>query len=113
MSNLPDTLDAKALARLLYKSEKTILRDVSRRPETLPPFTRQGKKPIWITQVFFQWLVEGANAPIKIEICFSTTLASQLNHPPVMLSIAESLMSAVEDRSVGKRVATVSSVKQK
>lgn len=46
MSNIPLTLDARSMARLLspiiYKSMSTILRDITRRPQSLPPFEELG-----------------------------------------------------------------------
>lgn len=67
MSCLPPTLDAKGLAALLYRAESTILRDVSRRAETLPPFIRQGKKPIWITSVVVHWMLARSSEPIDVD----------------------------------------------
>lgn len=92
----PPTLDAKGLAALLYKSEATILRNVTRSPENLPPFLKVGKNTIWITEVVWNWLAGKSSKPItiKIEIGSSTTLVSQTNHPPVMPSLAEMLMAA-------------------
>lgn len=92
----PPTLDAKGLAALLYKSEKTILRDVTRSPENLPPFIKVGKGTIWSTEVVWNWLAGKSSKPItiKIEISSSTTSTSQKNRPPPMPSLAEMLMSA-------------------
>ena len=61
----PKTLNGRALARLLapllFKSEKTIYRDISRRPGTLPPPTRQtGRTKIWVDEDVYRW-VNGGN----------------------------------------------------
>ena len=58
------TLNGRALARLLspllYKSEQTIYRDISRRPHTLPPPSRQtGRTKIWILEDVYRWLAGG------------------------------------------------------
>jgi hypothetical protein len=92
MSYLPPTLDAKALASLLYRSETTIIRDVTRRPHTLPPFIRQGKKPIWITSVVVDWLLARLSEPIDIDP--RSIFATQVAAPPAMPSLAEMMMSA-------------------
>lgn len=62
--SLPITLDAKGLAVLLHKSELTILRDVTRNPENLPPFVKVGKKTIWFTQAVVDWLAGRSSEPI-------------------------------------------------
>lgn len=49
-----DTLDARALARLLapllYLSESTILRDISRKPQSLPAPVQVGGRKIWVVE---------------------------------------------------------------
>ena len=59
--SLPPTLNARSLAKLLapllYKSESTILRDISRNPLSLPPPIRKsGKRKIWDTNEVLAWL---------------------------------------------------------
>lgn len=90
----PPTLDAKGLAALLYKSEKTILRDVTRSPENLPPFIKVGKGTIWITEVVWNWLAGRSSKSLKIEISFTPTSMPPANRPPAIPSIAEMLLSA-------------------
>jgi hypothetical protein len=72
MSKIPLTLDARALARLLspiiYKSVNTILRDITRRPESLPPFEELGKhggKKIYDTQKVIYFYPPGIGAAIR------------------------------------------------
>lgn len=98
--NQPPTLDAKGLAALLYRSEKTILRDVTRSPENFPPFVKVGKKTIWISEVVWNWLAGKSSKPItiKIEIGSSITSASQKNRPPPMPPLAEMIMAATTRR---------------
>lgn len=90
----PPTLDAKGLAALLFKSETTILRDVTRSPENLPPFVKVGKNTIWITEVVWNWLAGKSSKPITIIIEIGSSTTSQKNCPPVMPSLAEMMMSA-------------------
>lgn len=94
----PPTLDAKGLAALLYKSEATILRDVTRSPGSLPPFIKVGKKTIWLTQVVFDWLAGKSSEPVTIKIEIGSSAASQSvglkNRPPAIPSLAEMMMSA-------------------
>lgn len=94
MSCLPPTLDAKALAALLYRAESTIIRDVTRRPHTLPPFIRQGKKPIWITSVVVDWMLARLSEPIDIDP--RSVFSSRAAAPPAMPPLAEMMMSATK-----------------
>lgn len=96
----PPTLDAKGLAALLCKSEATILRNVTRSPENLPPFVKVGKNTIWITEVVWNWLAGKSSKPItiKIEIGSSITSVSQKNRPPPMPPLAEMIMAATTRR---------------
>lgn len=93
----PPTLDAKGLAALLCKSEATILRDVTRNPDNLPPFVKVGKNTIWITEVVWNWLAGKSSKPITIKIEIGSSV-SQKNRPPVMPSLAEMLMAATAGR---------------
>lgn len=97
----PPTLNAKGLAALLCKSEATILRNVTRSPENLPPFVKVGKNTIWITEVVWNWLAGKSSEPvtitIKIEIG-SAASVGQKNRPPAMPSLAEMMMSATAGR---------------
>lgn len=98
MNKLPLTLDALGLAALLHKSEKTILRDVTRdkKHESQPPHIKAGKKPIWLTQVVIAWMEGRSSEPvtIKIEIGAVPSPSPTFFSPPPMRSIADDLMSA-------------------
>ena len=101
MSTLPLTLDAKALARLLspiiYKSESTILRDVSRRPESLPPFEELGGvdgKKIYETQVVIDFYPPGVGASIRraLEREWETKEGKRKGAPPPLQSLVDILL---------------------
>lgn len=82
MNNLPPSLDARALAKLLaplvYKSESTILKDINRRPWTLPPSVMRAGKKIWLKPAVLEWWT-GEKAVI---------------YPPELQSLGAALMSA-------------------
>lgn len=86
LESLPHTLDAEGIAKILYKSVKTILRDISRRPHKLPPFTKVGNKAIWVTSDVFQWLG-----------CSCVEMNIKTNNPPTLKSLSESLLDAAEN----------------
>lgn len=92
MMTLPITLDAKALSALLFKSESSILRDVSRNPKALPPFSKPGKKPIWLSQVVVDWIAGKSNLPVVIKIEFQPPATGAATAPP-RRSLAEDLMA--------------------
>jgi hypothetical protein len=107
MSNPPLTLDAKALARLLspiiYKSENTILRDVSRRPESLPPFEElggPGGKKIFETQVVIDFYPPGIGVAIRRSLerewgdKDEKSKRVSTNRLPPLRTLAEDLMAA-------------------
>lgn len=111
MSNLPLTLDTKALARLLspiiYKSESTLIRDVSRRPESLPPFEElggKGGKKIYETQQVIAFYPPGIGASIRRALerewekkegkIAEISAAKAKPAPPAIQSFAEILMPA-------------------
>lgn len=54
--DIPEILDAAALARILPFSEATIRADVSRRPHLLPPFIKVGTRTVWLRETVLQWL---------------------------------------------------------
>ena len=56
MNNLPPTLDARGLAKLLHISLRTLYRFLKEQPEALPPGKRVGKKWVWATDVALKWL---------------------------------------------------------
>lgn len=87
---LPPTLDAAGLARLLHLSEATVLRDVSRRPNTLPPFIVLKKKKIWITIVVINWLAENSSRPIDVDL-LRALVAPRPNVAPALPSWEEML----------------------
>lgn len=45
-----ELLTVADLARLLRRKPQGVARDVARRPESLPPFIRSGKTPLWPRQ---------------------------------------------------------------
>lgn len=55
---LPETLGTADLAVLLHKSEKTIKRDVSTAPWTLPPRVRipGSRRVMWLRSTVIEWL---------------------------------------------------------
>lgn len=100
----PLTLDAKGLATLLHKSESTILRDVTRCPQSLPPSFKSGKKTLWFRQVAIAWMAAKSNELVKFDLTqiLAQIVASAIpvpapatpSRPPPMPSIAEMLLSA-------------------
>ncbi len=103
--SIPSTLDAMGLARLLspiiYKSDKTILRDFSRRPKSLPPFEVCGGKKIFETEKVIDFYPPGIGAAIRraLENKWDGSEAkkekiSSVSRPPLIRSIAEDLMAA-------------------
>jgi hypothetical protein len=87
--SLPDTLDGAGLARLLHLSEATVLRDVSRRPDSLPPFIMVRKKKIWITLVVLDWLSKKSSRPIDVDL--KALLVPRQNVAPALPSWEEML----------------------
>jgi hypothetical protein len=49
-------LDARGLAPFVKLSPSTISHDTSRRPQTLPPFFRIGRKALWLYDDVVRWL---------------------------------------------------------
>lgn len=90
---LPHTLDAAGLARLLHLSESTILRDVTRKPESLPPFITVRKKKIWVTLVVLDWIKSKCNRQFDVDL---RQLISSQTSPckPSMPSLGEMLEAA-------------------
>lgn len=93
-----DTLDARALARLLapllYLSEATILRDISRRPESLPlPLQVDGRK-IWVVDKVVAFYPPDIGAAIRRAIAreFQDEISAKPKvYLPAMRSLAEDL----------------------
>ena len=98
MNNFPYTLNAKALARLLslitYKTEKTILRDISRKPQSLPPNEVCGGKKIWCTEVVFEWLPSSLRESARRSLCEEYKETKQAHCPPQIPSLADMLLAA-------------------
>lgn len=96
--NLPLTLDAKGLSVLMHKAESSILRDVTRDKENRrqPPHIKTGKKPIWFSEVAVNWLAGRSSELVTIKIEFYLKPTAARSAPPVMRSIAEDLMVAME-----------------
>lgn len=82
-SLLPPTLDAKGLSKLLYKSPSSLLRDINRRPLSLPPFKKIGRKTVWVTANVFRWL--GYDGPF---------ITIESNSLPPIKSLGESIAEA-------------------
>lgn len=70
-------VDAVGLASLIGRKTSTIRADLSRRPWTLPPAIRVGKRTIWLVESVLAWLKEheqvfhppaGENQPHKPQI---------------------------------------------
>jgi hypothetical protein len=87
------TLDRHGLARLLapiiYKSESSILRDISRNPKSLPrPDKKSGRTKIWFTQNVYHWIFPSLFQRIEDKLT---------NSAPGITSLAESLLSISAD----------------
>lgn len=102
MSNLPHTLDAAAVAALLYKTVETVERDVTRDKEhkRLPPHFKIGKKPLWLTQVVLAWMEGKSSEPVTIKIEFAP---DQLKPAPTTFipsirPLAEELMASTPSK---------------
>jgi hypothetical protein len=92
MNDLPPILDKTALAKflspLLYRGVSTIIKDIDRRPESLPPpedFKYSGAKKLWVTEKVIDWLPPGIAAAIRRAVKVKTI------QPPRLLSIADEL----------------------
>ena len=109
LTHLPLTLDINALARLLspiiYLSISTIARNVTRCPESLPPFEElggKGGKKIYVTQVVIDFYPPGIGASIRRALerewekkegrREEISAANVRPAPPAMQSLAEILM---------------------
>ena len=77
---LPPTLNAAGLAQLLPISKKTILRDVTRTADKLPPLVCLGKKKICLTHVALRWLVGRLNRLCEVDFGGLIVSASSRNH---------------------------------
>lgn len=97
MRNLPQTLKAKSLAKLLspifQKSEKTIIRDISRNPKFLPPFEIIGGKKIWCTENVLEWLPSSLRAFACRSLAEDFKEHKQVYYPPPILSTADMLLA--------------------
>lgn len=59
------TLSADDLAAVLHRSVATILSDLSRRPQNLPPSITVGKTRVWLESSVLEWLkARESNTPI-------------------------------------------------
>lgn len=58
-----ELLTVADLARLLRRKPQGIARDVARKPETLPPFIRAGKTPLWPRHLVEEWLQKTGDLP--------------------------------------------------
>jgi len=96
LTTLPITLNARGLASLLApcidRSEVTILRDISRRPDSLPhPEKYGGAKKTWDTKVVLDWLPAGVRAAIIRQFVNKNGEIQKTNQPPRIKSIAVEL----------------------
>jgi predicted DNA-binding transcriptional regulator AlpA len=69
----PKTLNARGLSRylspLLHKTEKTIYRDISRRPDSLPPPSRiSGRTKTWLVPDVNVWVAGGKIVTVCLPI---------------------------------------------
>ncbi len=97
MRNLPDSLNAKALARLLspliQKSETTILRDISRKPTSLPaPEICSGKK-IWWTEAVLEWRPSSLRVSARRSLGEDCKETRPVHYPPQVPSLADMLLA--------------------
>ncbi len=111
MRKIPLTLDARSLARLLspliYKGEKTILRDLTRsQKKSLPPFEilgGLGGKKIFDTQRVIDFYPADIGAAIRralvLEYENKTVETPVVNSFPELRSLAEDLLVAATTRS--------------
>lgn len=89
-----DTLDARALARLLapllYLSEATVLRDLSRKPQSLPPPVQINGRKIWVVDDVVDFYPPAIGAAIRRAIAreFQDEISAK---PRVNLPAARSL----------------------
>jgi hypothetical protein len=98
MCNLPCILNSNALALLLYphigRTYKTVLRDISRSPESLPePEDFKGRsKKRWNTEATLEWCPPRIRAAI-IQECSDKKWRNpkKVDLPPPLRSIAEEL----------------------
>lgn len=117
ITTLPITIGARGLASLLApyidRTEETILRDISRSPDSLPESELYGgARKIWDTKKVLDWLPAGVRAAIIREFANKNGGIPKTNQPPPMKSIAENLVlanlaiahdfSARQDRQISK-----------
>lgn len=99
--SLPFSLNTAQLALILDMKVSTLQRNVSRDPDSLPPFLPKKKGQVWITEVVIAWMEKRMSQPIifKIELVASSVVSnsSSLAHsaPPRMGSLAEDFMSSL------------------
>lgn len=92
-----DTLDAGALARLLapllYLSESTILRNISRQPDSLPPPVILAGRKIWLVDVVVDFYPPGIGAAIRRAVAreFQEEISAKQTFVPAMGTIAQDL----------------------
>lgn len=99
--SLPFSLSTAQLAVMLDMKESTLQRNVSRDPDSLPPFLPKKKGQVWITEVVLAWMQKRMSQPVtfKIEFVSGPSLESApVAALPKWRSLAEDLMSASEGR---------------
>jgi len=83
---------ASLLAPYIYRTEDTIIRDILRRPFSLPePELYGGTKKIWDTQKVLDWLPPGVRAAIIREFTNKNGEVQKANQPPPIKTLAEEL----------------------
>lgn len=99
-----DTLDAQALARLLapllYLKEVTILRDLSRKPQSLPPPVQINSGKIWVVDDVVDFYPPAFGAAIRRAIAreFQDQISSRpAVDLPAMRSIADDLAACARE----------------
>lgn len=100
--SLPFSLNAAQLAAMLDMPVSTLQRNVTRAPDSLPPFLPKRKGQVWITEVVLAWMGKRMSQPVTFKIEFVPGSSSAAIPPvaelPRRRSLAEDLMSASKGR---------------
>lgn len=105
----PLTLDGRGLARILapliHRTEATILRDISRNPQSLPPSEKCAGKNIWVVEEVIKWLPPALGAVLRCSLArefdnqdIKERNIPAANLPPAMRSLADELGAALGRR---------------
>ena len=96
--SLPFRLTDEQVAEMLGMSVKTLKRNVTRDPDSLPPFLPKKKGHVWVAEVVLAWFEKRMSRPVIFKIEFVSSESSSpvnLNSAPRMGSLAEDLMSSL------------------